>query len=278
MNKIIAAFDGLKYSVSTRDYAIYFARQASTHLVGIFMDDRSYASYNIYELAKQQVPAKKMKQLEAKDAAIRNKAAEDFEKACRQSAIEYSVHHDRNIAIVALKEESLYADLLVIDSKETLTHYKENIPTRFIRDLLADAQCPVMLAPPNYKPVEKIVLLYDGAPASVHAIKMFNYLFPQLKEMDTEVLTIKPVYSSTHLPESRLMKEFMKRHYPDAKYTVMKGWAEDEIVKHLKKQKENTLVVLGAYRRGPVSRLFRESMADVLMKKLKLPLFIAHNK
>ena len=100
----------------------------------------------------------------------------------------------------------------------------------------------------------------------------------RVKDMDTEVLTVKPVYSSTHLPESRLMKEFMKRHYPDAKYTVMKGWAEDEIVKHLKKQKENTLVVLGAYRRGAVSRLFRESMADVLMKKVKLPLFIAHNK
>jgi len=53
---------------------------------------------------------------------------------------------------------------------------------------------------------------------------------------------------------------------------------EIEIVDYLKKEKNSTLVVLGAYRRSMVSRWFRESMADVLMRDLKLPLFIAHNK
>jgi len=74
------------------------------------------------------------------------------------------------------------------------------------------------------------------------------------------------------------MKEFMKRHFPKAKYSIMKGWAEDEIVKHLKQTSGNAIVVLGAYRRGTVSRWFRESMADTLMKEVKVPLFIAHNK
>ena len=69
----------------------------------------------------------------------------------------------------------------------------------------------------------------------------------------------------------------MKRHYPKAKYIVTKGCAEDEIIKHLKQTSDNALVVIGAYRRGTVSRWFRESMADSLMKEVKLPLFIAHN-
>ena len=33
MKKVIAAFDGLKYSGSTRVYAIYLAKQTNTHLV-----------------------------------------------------------------------------------------------------------------------------------------------------------------------------------------------------------------------------------------------------
>lgn len=37
------------------------------------------------------------------------------------------------------------------------------------------------------------------------------------------------------------------------------------------------LVVVGAYKRGAVSRWLRHSMADVLMKELKVPLYIAHN-
>jgi hypothetical protein len=59
---------------------------------------------------------------------------------------------------------------------------------------------------------------------------------------------------------------------------VKKGWAEKEIIGYLKKETENSILVLGAYHRGAVSRWFRESMADVLMKEIKLPLFIAHCK
>jgi nucleotide-binding universal stress UspA family protein len=59
---------------------------------------------------------------------------------------------------------------------------------------------------------------------------------------------------------------------------VLKGEAEKQITGHLRNHKENELVVLGAYRRGEVSRWFRASMADVLMQKLDTPLFIAHNK
>ncbi len=279
MKKIIAAFDGLKYSESTKKYAIYLAKQTNTHLVGTFMDDFTYNSYKIYELITDKgIMDSRLKKLEAKDIATRDAAANNFEKACRKEGLEHTVHRDRNIAIQELKHESIYADLLIIDSKETLTHYTEKLPTRFIRDLLGDAQCSVLVVPQKYKPIEKLILLYDGEPSSVHAIKMFSYLLPQLKHLETEVISVKPLNTSLHLPDNKLMKEFMKRHYPKAKYTVMKGIAESKIVKYLEQQQGNSLVVLGAYRRGTVSRWFRESMADILMKDLKLPLFIAHNK
>jgi len=279
MKKIIAAFDGLKYSQSTRDYAIAIAKQTNTHLVGIFMDDSTYTSYKIYDMVvKEGATEDKLTKMEAKDKATRAAAAANFEKACQQSGLEYTIHHDRNIAIQELKHETIYSDLLIINSKETLTHFTEKLPTRFIRDLLGDAQCPVLIVPQKYKPIDQIILLYDGEPSSVYAIKMFSYLLPELKHLDAEVISVNPVNTTLHMPDNKLMKEFMKRHYSKAKYSVMKGWAEVEIVQHLKEANENALVVLGAYRRGTVSRWFRESMADILMKEVKQPLFIAHNK
>jgi len=279
MEKIIAAFDGLQYSNSTKEYAIYLAKQTQTHLVGVFMDDFTYTSYKIYELVtKQGVSEEKLNQYRLKDKKIRDAATADFVKSCQQAGLEYAIHHDKNIAIQDLKHESIYSDLLIIDTKETLTHYAERQPTRFIRDLLCDAQCPVLLVPQKFKIVEKIILLFDGEPSAVHAIKMFSYLLPQFSQIETEVLSVNPVNSTLHMPDNKLMKEFIKRHYPKAKYKVLKGLAEDEIVKYLKQQQAHTLVVLGAYRRGAISRLFRESMADILMQKVKLPLFVAHNK
>jgi len=279
MKKIIAAFDGLKYSESTRDYALQITKQNEAQLVGVFLDDPTYTSYKIYELiVKESATEKVLNEYETKDKITRRLSSDDFEKKCEQEGIEYKVHHDQSLAINDLKRETIYADMLVIDSKETLTHYNEKLPTRFIRDLLGDVQCPVIIVHGKYKPLKKIILLYDGEPSSMHAIKMFSYLLPQMKLLKTEVLSVKPGNEFTSLQDSKLLKEFMDRHFPKAKYTELNGWAEDEIVKYMKKEKENTLLVLGAYRRSTVSRWFRESMADILMKETKFPLFIAHNK
>lgn len=279
MKKITAAFDGLKYAESTRDYALNLAKQTNTHLVGVFLDDPTYTSYKVYDLiSKEGVSEERLKKKEEKDKLLRAEAAADFEQACKQAGLQFTLHHDRKIAIHDLVHETIYSDLMIISAKETLTHYPENLPTRFIRELLSESQCPVLLVPNKYKPIQKIILLYDGEPSSVHAIKMFSYLLPVLKHLDVEVIAVNPVNSSLHLPDNKLMKEFMKRHYPKVKYTILKGWAEDEIIQHLHQISENVLVVMGAYQRSTVSRWFRESMADILMKEVKFPLFIAHNK
>ena len=279
MKKIIAAFDGLKYSRSTRDHAIHLAQKAGAHLVGIFLEDRSYTGYKIYELIEEDgISQAKLKQFEKQDRVARDEAVKDFRRQCQIAGIEFSVHHDRAIAQHELRHESTYADLLIVDSSETLTHHAEKPPTLFIKHLLVDVQCPVLLVPARFTPIQKLVILYDGSPASVHAVKMCSYTLPQLKEMPANVLSVRSGKKNLHLPDNRLMKEFMKRHYPEAKYTVLKGIAEEEIIQFLKRQPANTLVVLGAYQRGRLSRLFRESMADTLMKKIKLPLLVAHGQ
>jgi nucleotide-binding universal stress UspA family protein len=279
MKKIIAAIDGLKYSESAAQYAIEIAKKVNAHLVGVMLDDATYTSYKVYDLIiKEKATDDKLKQYEEKDKETRLKSAVKFESACRKAGITHSIHHDKNVALQELLHESIYCDLLVIDSKETLTHYEEKKPTRFIRELLTDVQCPVIIVPSKYKPFEKIFMLYDGEPSSIFAIKMFSYLFPFLEEKETEIISVKNPGQTLHLPDNKLMKEFMKRHKPDADYKVIKGLPEIEIVQYLKQQPKDMLIVLGAYRRGRVSRWFRESMADYLMKELLVPLFIAHNK
>jgi len=279
MKKIIAAFDGLNFSNGTMEYSMVMAQQMNAHLVGVFLDDFTVHSYSMAELTKYEGSFDDhLDQLNQKDKETRNEAVDLFEKNCQQAGIEYSVHRNKNVALQDLLHESIYSDLLIIDTKETLTRFEEIPPTRFMRDLLSEVQCPVLVVPSEYKPVENLVFLYDGEPSSVHAVKMFSYLMSSFKHFEIEFVTAKGEDESLHIPENRLMKEFMKRHYPRATYVVLKGFIEDKIVSYLAHQKKSSLVVLGAYRRTRMSRLFRPSMADVLMNHLKLPLFIAHNK
>ena len=73
MKKIIAAFDGLKFSRSTRDYAITLAKMHKAHLVGVFLEDFTYTGYKIYDLvhAKGGLVGSARKKFEQKDAKER---------------------------------------------------------------------------------------------------------------------------------------------------------------------------------------------------------------
>ena len=280
MKKFLAVFDGFNMSKSTLDYAIQLTQVADANLVGVFLDDAIYRSYNVTKVIRSNTNYdEKMKELDAKDKKKRDEAAQQFQKACSKAGIRYSIHRDKDIAINALKQESMFADLMVINEFETFTRYKQKSPTRFMKDLLIDVQCPVLVVPDKFKPVDKIVLLYDGGPSSLYAIKMFSYLFGGSMNLPVEVFTVKENYmSTTRVPNNKLMREFIKRHFPRANYTITKGSAEEQITGHLRNHKENELVVLGAYRRSELSRWFKTSMADTLMQELDTPLFIAHNK
>jgi nucleotide-binding universal stress UspA family protein len=280
MEKIIVALDGLDISQSAIDYTIFIAQHSNAHVVGVFLDDITHHSYGVSELVTENggVLDDRMQELNSRDKTRRDHSVQLFEQACQQAGLEHAVHRDRNVALQELLHESIYADLLIIDSKETFSRIRQEPPTEFLRDLLTDVQCPVLVVPQEYKPLEKLVLLYDGEPSSVHAVKMFSYLLPDLKYLETEVLTVKEDDDNLHIPDNRLMKEFMKRHFPNADYNVSNGDPEDKISAHLRRLQEDTLIVLGAYRRSRVSRFFKQSMADQLLRSLNLPLFIAHNK
>lgn len=277
--KILAVFDGFKFSKSTLDYAIQVTKEANGFLVGIFLDDTLYRSYSLLKVLKTDKNAEKlMAELDARDQEKRDVAVKQFETACGRAGVHYTYHRNTGIAIHELKQESIFADLMVINDNETFNRFSENPPTRFIRELLADVQCPVLIVPEKFKRIDKITLLYDGGPSSVYAIKMFSYLFGHVNDTPVDVLTVKDPVGGTHLPNNKLMREFIKRHFPKAKFIVEKGDAEKQVIGHLRYQKGNELVVLGAYRRSEISRWFKASMADILMKELNTPLFIAHNK
>ena len=279
MKKILSAFDGLKYSVSTQDYSLDLAHKLKAHVVAVFQDDREYHGYKIYDLITEDGVSEKLKkELDQQDRNRRKASAEKLDAAFKQGKLQFTVHHDKNNALKDLLHESIYADLLVINGSESFKPRNEKAPTSFIRHLLEDVQCPVIVVPSKFKAIEQVVVLYDGQPVSVFALKMFNYIFGENDGSHVEILSISTGDQSMHTPDSRFIKEYLKRQLPKTKYTVLKGYPDEQIVNHLKEKPAGTLVVLGAYRRGKVSRWFRESMADVLMSELKLPLFIAHNR
>lgn len=279
MKKFLAVFDGYRFAKSTAQYAVELAAAAGAHLVAVFPDDPVYRTYNIAQVyQKFERPEAELQRLDEKDRQRLERSTAQLKQICKSAGISFSVRRDKGFALPELKQESMFADLLLIYEGEAFSRYRQDPPTRFIRELLADVQCPVLLVPASYKKIDKITLLYDGSPSAVYAVKMFSYLFGSMGTVPAEVVTVLDRNVTLRDPETELFKEFIRQHFPKAKFKVLKGAAEDRILRHLHEHEENELVVLGAYRRTELSRFFRASMADVLMRVLDTPLFVAHNK
>jgi nucleotide-binding universal stress UspA family protein len=277
MKKISVVLDGLKFSEATMKYAIRMAADTNALLTGVFPESYLYHSFYLYDMIGNQGISKvKLKHLLEKDQATRHNAVAIFKEHCKKLAVDCIIHNDKTYPLEDLIRESIYSDMLVIGAHETMSNIGEEAPSTFIDNLLSETQCPVMVVPSKYQDIQKVVLLYDGSPSSVFAVKMFSYLLPFLRDLETEVIYVSGEEKPTELPENKLIREFIRCHYPLAQYTVLSGDPEEQIVAYLKSGKLNPLVVLGAYQRGIVSRWFRSSMADKLISQLAVPLFITH--
>ena len=279
MKKISVAFDSLKFSEGTMKYAIELAAASNALLSGVFLDDFLYHSYTAFDMMESMgIQGGDIGQLQRQDKEIRQHSIAAFDSACISQQLNYVIHHDKSFAIEELLKESIYSDLLVIGAGETFKHYKEAVPSAFIRSLLSGTQCPVLVVPDNYQVTERIILLYDGKPSSVFAIKMFNYMMPWMRGVKTEVITVKDPKDRPEFTDDPLIREFIKCHYPNAIYTLLKGDPEEQIPAYLKTTAPQSLIVMGAYERSQVSRWFKASMADILINELAAPVFIAHQK
>lgn len=280
MEKIIAALDGLQLSRSAIEYTQFIARNSNAHIVGVFLEDMLYHSFGYSELAKKEGGFSEtgFRNRMQEDQETRKNAVQEFREMVEKAGLPYSVHKDRNVAVQELIHESVYADLLIIDSKESFNRFQTRKPSPFLRELLGAVHCPVLVVPQSYTPPDKVVMLYDGSPSSVHAIKMLSYLVPYLKYLETEVISVLGEKDTNHIPDNRLMKEFLQRHFPNAAFTVLRGDPRESVIAHISIFQENALLVTGAYERGRVSRWFRSSLADEFIKRLNLPVFIAHEK
>ena len=83
---------------------------------------------------------------------------------------------------------------------------------------------------------------------------MFRYLFRDTVDASLEVFTAKDKMEGSDLLNNKLMREFIKKHFPNGEYIVNRGETEVEIPWHLRNHRGNELVALGAYRRSEISQ------------------------
>ena len=182
------------------------------------------------------------------------------------------MHRCVGIPIDEIIRESLFADLLITDAGTSfLPGDQEGWPSKFVASLLAEAKCPVILAPFYFDGLNEIIFAYDGTDSSIFAIKQFTYLFPQLSETKITLLQVLSE-DETDITEKEKLKGWLMMHYNAVHLESVNGQPDVELFKVFLTRK-NKLLVMGAYGR---KMFFKRSTAELVLKTSDVPLFITH--
>jgi hypothetical protein len=207
---------------------------------------------------------------------------QQFERTCAVKGIRCQslsrlggiLNNIKRDAAVAILEESRFADLVILQPTLSFERKAEEAPTALVKEILANAECPVLVAPTRLTGIEEIVFAYDGSRSAVFAIKQFTYLFPELADKKAIVLQVNKD-DSLPVTEKEKLGKWLRMHYNSIGFQVLKGKASEELYGRLS-GKQNTIVVMGAFGRSWLSGLFKPATAGLLLKTINLPFFITH--
>jgi len=198
-----------------------------------------------------------------------------FNEKCIGEETKHDLHTDPGIPIKELIIESRYADLVIVDSETSFNRPYQGSPTGFVKDFLNHAECPVVVAPESFEGIDEIVLAYNGSSSSVFAIKLFTYLFPQLSDKKVSIIQVSD-NGKWNEKEKDKLAEWVKDHYDRFDFISLKGEADTALFDYLWKRK-NVFLVMGAFGRSSISQFFKKSSAELIIKTLTQPVFIAHH-
>ena len=271
MKKILVVFDGYNFSGASLDFVQNLSLNTPFLLTGVFLSSIDYRTFLSYPLAASGY-------LSAiaydNDLFVNNVAY--FKSYCEKNGIEYRVHDDLGgDALDILKLETRFADLMVLGSETFFKDVEMSTPGEYLKDVLRDTECPILLLPEAYSFPEKLILTYDGGKQSMYALKQFAYIFPELCHKEATL-----VYGSTKnedLPNMDMMEEFASRHYSNLNILKLDADPKKYFNTWLANNK-NAMVISGAFGRTDVSMLFSKSFMTEVIAEHKVPVFIAHEK
>ncbi|WP_143080987.1 universal stress protein [Chitinophaga rupis] len=276
MQKVLYVTDAVRFNKQSFDFACTLCNINGAMLTGLFLENLELESgaWDVIEATAFSVNAQEVAVKEKR----KNYCEENiryFNEACALRGISHHAHRNRGVPVAEVVRESRYADLIIADAATTFAETRDAVPSAFVKDILKQAECPVVIAPDGFESIEKVIFTCDNSRAAMYAIKQFTYLFPQLHHRKAVLLNVSEP-GKTLGEDKYKLKEWLKAHYDNIEVVLL----EDSNVKaclleYLLKQK-NAFIVMGAYGRSTLSNLLSPSHAAPVVKLITQPVFIAH--
>ena len=278
MKKILAVVDSLNYKEEQLDTIEYVSGILKSNLTIVMPQEINGSSFLTSSDFAANAPASYfelgIRASGEKDDIIKHNTAA-MRMACQARNLFCAMYGDRAATPEEIILESRFADLVLLGKELSLHLQFDNGPTGSVRDVLANAECPVLVTSEDMPAVKGVVFTYNGTYSSMYAIRSFTGMFPEIVTQHATVIYINEKENKA-MPHERLLREYLGAYNRNISYMTLSGKADTVIQAYLE-QKPDHITTLGAHGRSRLSRFFNSSTAGYILRTTKGPLFITHD-
>lgn len=274
MKKVLIAMNGKKPDVAAIRFACYICKLTHSKLTGVFLNDIIVAEEVVIDQSMDETlitGAVSLTHPDADEAQQIELSMLMFRDILEEEGIEGVIELDEGVPASDILSQTRYADILILDAQLSFSGLSETAPTRFVKDILHDAECPVLITPAHFHGIDTTVFCFHGTKSSLFSIKLFTYLLPQLRHRTARVLDL----SAGAGEDERLeLLDYLNYHYSEVEFLDAGADALPALFNYIQ-EKGTDIVVIGAYGRGLLESFF-EPDTGAGERVNELPIFVAH--
>jgi len=272
MKKVLLVFDGNHFSEGSFRMANFINEHEPILATGVFLQSVDYRDIIGYSGVNSGSSVTISTPQTDESAILKNIAT--FESRCQHAGMEFRTHKDTDLfALEELQKETRFADLMILSVELFYNNIGDEQPNDYLKRVLRQTECPVMLVPETFELPNKVMLAYDGKPDSVFAIKQFTYLFPHFYQWETRLITLEEEGES--IPHQELIQELATKHFSNLTIEAVTSVTEKTFDAWVSDQTDH-IIVSGAFGRSELSTLFHKSFISRLIEQHCVPVFVTH--
>ncbi|RMD93476.1 MAG: universal stress protein [Calditrichaeota bacterium] len=274
IKNILVPVDESQYSKAAANLALEIAKRQKACISFLAIIDKPDIEKSLgpVPLGGMYYALKREEKILTEEETRAKNLVDSFEKLSKKENVPCHLIVREGTPVEVISDEAKYHDFTVMGLKNFFKYgAKEDDDT--LEGFIGKAAEPTIAVPETFKPIERILITYDGSWPSARAI----HSFLQLNIWNDKKITLLNI--SENKKEADILLDRMAHLLEtyDVKFDKVHKYGKPEkIILNFRKEKDFNLIVMGAHSRDKLTRFLFGDTTKVLLEKAQVPLFIDH--
>lgn len=261
---------------ASQELVVHWARRTGAEVTGLAVVDQTVARPTATPVGGGAFKEEEDEELLSKREGVARAAHESFSRRCKAAGVDCRVELQAGVPHELLASELGRHDVVVVENEPPEEYGVGESPAEVLEHLIKIAPRPLVATPEEYRPIEKILVAFDGStPASR---TLFALVGSGLLELGTvRLLTVDPESEASAQRRAETGIDYLRKHEVETEFhPIVSDRSVAEVVCEEAEREQNALLAVGTHARSALVEFFLGSTTREILDRAKVPVFIHH--